>query len=99
MSIFVSISFICLSVFYGKIVHKDKYGTTKTLGNAIISQNKDVIIEKYYDGGFKLLGRGAHAFDSFTVVFKNKEDLIKYLERKKEDFSGEQLDYIKEVIN
>jgi len=99
ISLLLMISLGGMAVFYGRIVHKEKYGTKYKTVNAVVSQNKDIIIEKYYDGGFKLLGRGSHAYDSFSVIFKNKEELLNYLERKAADFSSDQLDYINGVIN
>ena len=98
ISVLLIASLLGAAIFYGKIIHKEKYGTTQKTVNAVISQNKDIIVEKYYDGVFKLLGRGSHSYDSFAVVFKNKEELVKYLERKAADFSTEQLEYIHSVI-
>lgn len=99
ISILLLMVLVSMAIFYGRIVHKEKYGTTEQTVNAIISHNKDIIIEKYYDGVFKLLGRGSHAYYSIAVIFKSKEELIKYIEIKKEDFSTDQLDYIHFVLS
>lgn len=97
ISILLLMIFIGMAFFYGRIVHKEKYGTKYTTVNADVNQNKDIIIEKYYDGTFKLLGRGSHAYYSVSLIFNSKEELLKYIDIKKEDFSSDQLEYINYV--
>lgn len=89
---------ISVSGFYGKMVHTNKFGTEISNELGITYKNHDLTLEILNDGTYTLMGTGVHSSGSFLVHFKDKSNLLSFLEAKKKTLSEEQLQYIMSKI-
>ena len=95
----VAMILLASGIFYGRLAHTLRYGTTTTrTDGSIIHQNRDIIVERHADGKCLLMGRGAYAEGSFAIEFKTKTELLDYLDKRSKQFSLEQVSYIRKIL-
>ena len=75
-----------------------RFGTQKTTATSVLYQNHGLILEFDQTGKAHLQGRGAYAQGSYSITFDDLDGLQKFIQRKKEDFSEPQLDWLKWVL-
>ncbi|MEN8258462.1 MAG: hypothetical protein ABFS09_11430 [Thermodesulfobacteriota bacterium] len=95
----VFILFVTLSVFAARYVYFEKYGTIATVGDSTIYKNHDIMIDAQKDGKLSLLGRGARASGFYSVSFNNLISLETFIEKKKDDFSDKQHQWLSWTLN
>lgn len=90
---------IALSIFVGRYVYTDKFGTISQVGDSIVFKNHDLMVGIEQKGKISLLGHGAHAKGYYSVSFENVPALEAFLEQKKKDFSETQYSWLLWVID
>lgn len=90
----VLVLFVTLSVFAARYVYFEKYGTISVVGDSTRYKNHDIEIDIQQSGKVALNGRGARASGFYSVTFNNLDSLETFLEKKEDDFSEKQYQWI-----
>lgn len=90
----VLILFVTLSVFAARYVYVEKYGTISELADSTVYKNHDIMIDVKKSGKVSLLGRGARASGFYSVTFNDIDSLQSFLEKKENDFSEKQYQWV-----
>lgn len=71
-----------------------KYGTEEIAKDSTIYKNHDLILEVKREGGLKFSGRSAFAKGYYSVRFNDKQEFLKFLDRRQADFSDKQTGWL-----
>lgn len=83
-----------LGYVVSQYIHKATYGTEEIIDGFKVYRNYDLILEVDPGGVLKFSGRSAFAKGYYSVTFNSKEELNKFLERRQDDFSEKQADWL-----
>jgi hypothetical protein len=70
------------------------YGTRQHTDNAVFYQNHELILSFENSGKVALQGHGAHSQGSYSIIFNNINSLKQFINRKKNDFSTSQQEWL-----
>ncbi len=98
VSAFAIVMMLSTSVFVGRYIYQEIYGTTSRTNDSIVYKNHDLMLGLDPTGKITLLGRAARSEGYYSVSFAKPETLRAFIERKKSDFSGKQEDWLKWII-
>jgi hypothetical protein len=86
--------FLFLSAFTYQYIQQMTYGEKNIVDGTLTYKNHDLILEVDKKGELRFSGRSAFAKGYYSVTFSNREELKKFLERRRADFSEKQTDWL-----
>ncbi len=90
---------LTIGFFIFRYVHTEQYGTVSYAGDTKMFKNHDLMIGLEKDGRISLLGHGAYSEGYYSVTFDNTERLRTFIEKKKNDVSTKQYDWMLWVLS
>jgi len=97
----VIISFFLISITivqYNRDRLRTQYGTKQVTGNQVSYQNHELKLVFDKSGKISLQGRGAHARGSYSITFNDPDSLKNFTQRKQDDFSTPQQQWLEWVL-
>ncbi len=88
-----------LMIQYQNDRSRQLHGIRRVNGNAVLYQNQDLILSFDQSGKISLKGHGAHADGTYSITFDNPDSLRIFLQRKKDDLSLNQQQWVRWVMN
>jgi hypothetical protein len=79
---------------YNKDRMRTLYGTKRVTQNAVFYQNHELMLEFDNSGKASLQGHGAHSQGSYSITFNDINSLKQFINRKKNDFSTSQQQWL-----
>lgn len=98
ISAFAIVMLLTTSIFLGKYVYQEIYGTTSVVNDSFVYKNHDLMLGFDPTGKITLMGWAARSKGYYSVTFEKSEMLKYFIEHKKADFSGKQADWLKWVM-
>jgi hypothetical protein len=75
-----------------------KYGSITKTAESTLYKNLDLMVGFAANGNVTLLGRGAHAAGYYSITFSSRDELNRFLDGKKNDFSESQWYWVQWVL-
>ena len=82
-----------------RYVQTERYGTVSIVGASKVYKNHDLMIGVEKDGKISLLGHGAYSSGYYSVTFESAEALKTFIEKKKNNVSTKQYNWMLWVID
>jgi hypothetical protein len=76
-----------------------KYGTVSELANSTLYEHHDLMVGFDKSGKISFLGHSAFSDGYYSVSFNNQDTLKAFIQSRKDDFSTEQAEWLKWVLN
>jgi hypothetical protein len=91
----VALILIAITIMqYNKDRLRTMYGTKQVTENAVFYQNHELMLEFDKSGKTALQGHGAHAPGSYSITFNDVNSLQQFINRKQNDFSATQRNWL-----
>ncbi len=95
----LALSLIAITILqYNHDKFRSRYGTITRQGSTVIYQNHELTLEFKPSGQVSLQGHGAYASGSYSIIFNDIKSLQKFIHRRQEDFSTDQLTWLSWAI-
>lgn len=85
---------VLLAGFTYQYINQTKYGVEQVVDGTKVYKHHDLILEVDNGGALKFSGRSAFAKGYYSVSFKDKQDLKKFLDLRQADFSDQQTGWL-----
>ncbi|MEA2085134.1 MAG: hypothetical protein U9O82_13035 [Thermodesulfobacteriota bacterium] len=93
-SVAAMILFFVAGYLVNQYFQTEKYGTISVVSDSKIFKNHDLMVGFQESGAISLLGRGAYSNGFFSVTFHDIAMFTGFLEKKRENFSDTQYDWL-----
>ncbi len=95
LAVIISLFLISITIVqYNTDRLRTQYGTKQVRDNGVYYQNLELTLVFDKSGKTSLQGHGAHAQGSYSITFNDPDSLKKFIQRKQNDFSTDQLEWL-----
>ncbi|MCP4118386.1 MAG: hypothetical protein GY737_23925 [Desulfobacteraceae bacterium] len=88
---------VVLGFFVNREIRLEKYGTISGAGDLRVFSNHEMLIGVEGKGAISLIGHGPYAKGFYSVVFDTTQELLTFVDEKKEALTNEQYEWIQWV--
>lgn len=98
IGVVVLVMAVALGVFAHREIQREKYGVISRDGDLRVYSNHEMLIGVEGQGAISLIGHGPYAKGFYSVVFDTKEELLAFVEKKRDMLSDAQYEWIQWVV-